>query len=96
MNRKLTYPIELTKQNDGGYLVEFPDIPEAITQGDTIDDALIEASDCLEETIANRIAMKMTIPDARQLKGYKHNVSLPATLAAIKHEPIDYRKHKRK
>lgn len=59
---KFNYPVKLTKQPEGGYLVEFPDLPEAITQGDTIKDALEAASDCLEEAIANRIELNLDIP----------------------------------
>ena len=61
MNQKIIYPVKLTKQNEGGYLVTFPDLPEAITQGKSIADALIEANDCLEEAIANRIEMKLPL-----------------------------------
>lgn len=31
---KLTYPVKLTKQKEGGYLVQFYDFPEGITQGE--------------------------------------------------------------
>ena len=49
MNNQFSYPVKLTKQKEGGYLVQFPDLPEAITQGEDIEDALNEAMDCLEE-----------------------------------------------
>jgi antitoxin HicB len=42
----------LTPDIDGGYVVTFRDLPEAITQGDSIAECLKEASDCLEEAIA--------------------------------------------
>ena len=60
--RHFSYPIKLYKAKEGGYTVIFPDIPEAITQGNTKKEALHEASDCLEEAIANRIVMKLDIP----------------------------------
>lgn len=82
MNNQFNYPATLTKQSEGGYLVQFPDFPEAITQGETIADALTEAIDCLEEAIANRIEMKLDIPSPRQLKKSQHSVSLHATFAA--------------
>lgn len=34
------YPMELTPQPDGGFLVTFPGVPEAITQGEDEVDAL--------------------------------------------------------
>ena len=42
------YPVTLTPDPDGGFVVTFPDWPEAITQGETRDQALEEAADCLE------------------------------------------------
>lgn len=77
-----TYPIDLTEQPEGGYLVTFPDLPEAITQGDNKDSAIDEAIDCLEEAIANRMEMKLDIPYGSKPKKQQVTVSLTATLAA--------------
>jgi antitoxin HicB len=41
------YPFELLAQPEGGFTVTFPDVPEAITQGDTEDDAAAMAEDAL-------------------------------------------------
>ncbi|MEA3643857.1 MAG: type II toxin-antitoxin system HicB family antitoxin [Lamprobacter sp.] len=49
------YPATLTPEPSGGFVVTFRDWPEAITQGETLNDALLEATDCLEEAIAARI-----------------------------------------
>ena len=76
------YPITLTKQSEGGYLVQFPDFPEAITQGDDEEKALREAADCLEEVIANRMVMGLDIPPRTHYRKHLHLVSLPRTLAA--------------
>jgi antitoxin HicB len=38
---------------DGGFVITFRDVPEAITQADTYAQGLSEASDCLVEAIAN-------------------------------------------
>lgn len=81
MSNQFSYPVKLTKQKEGGYLVQFPDLPEAITQGETIEDALNEAMDCLEEAIAHRIIKKLEIPPPSQRKKCKY-VALPATFAA--------------
>jgi antitoxin HicB len=80
--RHFNYPVKLTPQKEGGFLVEFPDLPEAITQGDSEQEALEQAADCLEEAIANRIEMKLDIPEPRQPKKKQFCVSLPATLVA--------------
>lgn len=81
MNHQFNYPVKLTKQKEGGYLVQFPDLPEAITQGESIEDALHEAMDCLEEAIAHRMSKKLDIPAPSQRKGYKY-VMLPTTFIA--------------
>src|SRR4051812_43858381 len=79
--RHFSYPIKLHKAKEGGYTVTFPDIPEAITQGNTQREALHEASDCLEEAIANRIVMKLDIPIPSMPKKNQYSVLLHAVLA---------------
>lgn len=56
------YEAIFTEQKEGGYLVRFADFPEAITQGETLEQAKKEAQDCLAEAIANRIALKQSLP----------------------------------
>lgn len=49
---KYIYPVILTQDpNEGGYVVTCRDIPAAITQGNTIEEALAEAADALDEAI---------------------------------------------
>ena len=44
----LMYPVTLTSdEEDGGFVVTFADVPEAITQGNTLPEALANASDAL-------------------------------------------------
>ena len=43
----LRYPARFQPFEEGGFVVTFRDIPEAITQGDTIDEALLMAADAL-------------------------------------------------
>ncbi len=77
------YPVNLTlDKDDGGYVIKFIDLPEAITQGETVNDALHEAADCLEEAIANRIAMGLPIPNPSPAKSGQYIVPLPALMAA--------------
>ena len=48
----ITYPAVFTQDYDyGGFVVTFPDLPEAITQGDNFEDAMIMAMDALESTL---------------------------------------------
>jgi antitoxin HicB len=44
----LSYPADFEPAEEGGFVVTFPDIPEAITQGEDVEEALIHAADELE------------------------------------------------
>ena len=71
------YPATLTPdKEDGGFVVTFVDLPEAITQGENVEDALSEAADCLDEAIANRIVMGLPIPSPSSAKRRRHPVLL--------------------
>jgi antitoxin HicB len=44
---RYAYPYELLPQPEGGFTVTFPDVPEAITQGDSEEEAAAVAEDAL-------------------------------------------------
>jgi antitoxin HicB len=44
---RYAYPYDLLPQLESGFTVTFPDVPEAITQGDTEDEAAAMAEDAL-------------------------------------------------
>jgi antitoxin HicB len=44
-------PLVLTPQPDGGFTVTSPLLPELVTEGDTVDDALSNVRDALEAVI---------------------------------------------
>jgi antitoxin HicB len=66
---------------DGGFVVQFRDLPEAITQGDTEEQAAIEAVDCLEEAIVARIDEKIEIPEPSQPQSEERLIVLPIQTA---------------
>ena len=75
------WSVQLTPDHDdGGYTVTFPDLPEAITQGDSILQCLTEAIDCLEEAIAARIDDNLDIPQPSVPKQGDYLVELPLTM----------------
>ena len=63
---KLTdYPFEvrpLSGEDGGGYLISFPDFAECISDGETVEDALVNGRDALKATIAALKAKKLTVP----------------------------------
>jgi len=81
--RTFLYPVTLTLDTpDGGFVVTFPDVPEAITQGDNIPEALQQAADCLEEAIAGRIRRRESIPEPSPVGPDQYTISLPVSTAA--------------
>ena len=74
------YPAALTRTHEGTVIVAFPDLPEALTEGDDEEDALKQAIDCLDEAIAGRIADREDIPTPTT-KG-RYVVLVPALTAA--------------
>lgn len=75
---QFTYPVKLTRdRKDGGYVVTFRDIPEAITQGDSVDEALSEAEGALQAAIEARIENALDIPAPSRAKSGERMVSTP-------------------
>jgi len=56
-------------QEEGGYTVTFPDIPEAITEGDTKEECLHHAEEVLTLALEQRMDDGDVIPDASTVKG---------------------------
>jgi antitoxin HicB len=80
--RQFTYAVKLARdRRDGGYVVTCRDIPEVITQGDTVEEALTEAADALEEAIAARIDDGRDIPAPSTAKRSERTVSVPPSMA---------------
>ncbi len=80
--RRFQYPASLTPEKKGGFMVRFPDVPEAITSGVDRRDALLQAADCLEEAIAGRIADGLGIPRPSSPRRNQPLVTVPAPTAA--------------
>jgi len=80
--RRFQYPATITPEKEGGFMVRFADLPEAITSGVDRPDALLQAADCLEEAIAGRIADGLEIPRPSPPRRNQALVTLPAPTAA--------------
>src|SRR5262245_18510986 len=64
MAHEFAYPVRFTPdETDGGFVVTFGDLPEAMTEGDTIAAALAEAAEGLKAAIAGRIRRGETMPE---------------------------------
>ena len=82
MATRYSYPINLHNEREGGFWVSFPDFDEALTGGDTLAEAITEASDCLEEALAGRIARREDIPRPTPARG--RPAAVPGTVLAAK------------
>ncbi|MGO9433309.1 MAG: type II toxin-antitoxin system HicB family antitoxin [Terracidiphilus sp.] len=78
----MRYPVNLKKAREGGYVVTFPDIPEAITQGETLEDSLQHAQDALESAMEFYFEDRRRVPAPSKPKPRQHVVELPASLTA--------------
>jgi antitoxin HicB len=58
----LDYPVILETQPEGGLVVTFPDVPEAITQGEDEDEALMYAVDALESALSFYVDDRKPLP----------------------------------
>lgn len=58
----LDYPVTLDAQPEGGFVVTFVDIPEAITQGEDEDEALLNAVDALETALEMYVEQRRPLP----------------------------------
>ncbi len=77
----MQYPAKVLCESDG-CTVTFPDIPEAITCGDTEQEALRHAVDALETALDHYIEKGSAIPQPSKPKPGEYLVKLRATYAA--------------
>jgi antitoxin HicB len=78
----MRYPALFDPAPEGGFVITFPDIQGAISQGDNERDAQEMARDALVTMIAHLIRHGQTIPAPTMLKGRKYRmIELPAIVA---------------
>ncbi len=77
----LQYPAVTENDDNGTVLVTFPDFDDAVTCGETREEALVHAVDALETVILSRMKHKRDIPTPSVARG-KALVSIPPLTAA--------------
>jgi antitoxin HicB len=78
----LRYPAQFKVAEEGGFVVTFPDVPEAITQGESVEDAMLHAADALTSALDFYIEDDEPIPMPSKPKRGQYLVELPASYAA--------------
>ena len=79
----MKFPVTLTPDEaDGGFVVTFPDLPEAITQGETREEALKMAQEALETALEFYFEDKRAVPVPSKARRGQDVVELSASLSA--------------
>jgi antitoxin HicB len=66
---------------EGGYTVTFRDVPEAITEGDTLEDALRYAAEALELALEHYLDERRVSPAPTPKQEGEYLIALPASLS---------------
>jgi antitoxin HicB len=77
----MEYAIELERDTNGTYLVNFPDFPNVHSVGDDEGEALLNAADALETALDAALRSRQPFPSASKTKG-THTVCLGAQASA--------------
>lgn len=79
---RFQYPVLLTPADEGGYVVTCRDLPELVTQGESIDDALEQAADAMDEVFATYLTEGLDLPPRSKVRRREHLVAPPAEAVA--------------
>ena len=77
----MQYPANV-QPDEEFFMVTFPDVPEAITQGESVEDALLHAVDALTSALDFYIEDGVPVPAPSRPKQGQYLVELPASYAA--------------
>jgi antitoxin HicB len=75
------WPVDLIPAEEGGFIANFPDLPNGWSQGETREEALAQAEDLLEEMILGSMAQNEDVFPPSPAKG-RPIVALPPLTAA--------------
>jgi len=67
--KPIRYQAIFEPQEEGGFTVTFPDIPEAITEGNSREEALFNATEVLGLCLDVRMENNETLPNPTEIKG---------------------------
>lgn len=77
------YPVKLDRAEEGGFVVTFRDVPEAVTQGEDVDEALMRAVDALETALELYLDENRALPTPSKARRGERTVR-PSALACVK------------
>jgi antitoxin HicB len=81
MNR-FQYAVLLSRAEEGGYIVTCRDLPELITQGESVEEALEQASDAMDEVFATYLTEGRDFPKPSKARRREHMLAPPPETVA--------------
>lgn len=81
MTTTYAYPCDMHPAEEGGFTITFPDVVEAITEGDTAAEAFVQAADALETALDVYVREGRPVPTPSPARG-RPLVTLRAVVAA--------------
>jgi antitoxin HicB len=82
MMERFEYAVSVKPAEEGGFVVTCRDLPQVITQGETLADALAEAADALDEAFAAYMIEGLDFPTPSKPRRNEHLVAPPAETQA--------------
>lgn len=79
MDTTRTYTIILEPDEDGGFVVHVPALPEVCTQGDTEDDALTNAREAIELALEQQFADGEQAPPEQEPRLHRVTVNVASS-----------------
>jgi len=65
----IAYPAKFEEATEGGYVVEFIDVPSCVTEGDTLEEAMTMAKEAFSAMLYSFDSRKMAIPEPSKVEG---------------------------
>lgn len=65
MGKRIDYPFEirpLSAEEGGGFLISYPDFSDCVSDGETVEEALVNGSEALQSTVAALEAKELPVP----------------------------------
>ncbi|MHB8310730.1 MAG: type II toxin-antitoxin system HicB family antitoxin, partial [Metallibacterium sp.] len=79
---RFEYAVALTPADEGGFVVTCRDLPQLITQGESVADALAAAADAMDKVFATYMLAKLDFPHPSKQRRDEHRVAPPPEAVA--------------
>jgi len=77
MDKSYTFSVTLRPEPEGGFTVLIPALPEIVSYGEDVPEALAMAKDAIELVLESRVERGEDIPQGDEVVHHKVSVSVP-------------------